>query len=309
MKQTFFDDYDGTLVNHLLKLLGLSLIGEQIEHVLVLLFGFGRNGKGTLVELINFVLGSYARTIPSAMLLDRGQPINPDAPSPTIMGLQGARFAHAAETGKGRRFSVELLKNFTGNDTLTARRGYDRDDTNFKPSHTLFVQTNWLPKADPQDLGFWDRVHTIQFNARFTKEAPQEKNEFAMDVDLPKKLEAEASGILARLVQGCKLYQEEGIIKPKAVQDANKEYNLSVDHLAEFFGVCFTPERGMGLKVTPLYKAYLSWAEHAGVRPVGRDSFFDSVKRRQKISHETHGDGHSGLYSGLDVLPECEWQC
>ncbi len=48
------------------RLLGYSVTGSTVEHILLVLYGIGWNGKSTLIEIIGQVLGEIAeRETPS----------------------------------------------------------------------------------------------------------------------------------------------------------------------------------------------------------------------------------------------------
>jgi len=51
---------DTELVGYVQRLLGYSLLGTVREHVLPVCWGRGANGKGTLFETVQEVLGDYA---------------------------------------------------------------------------------------------------------------------------------------------------------------------------------------------------------------------------------------------------------
>ena len=92
------------LILYLGRVLGLSLIGEVIEHILPVFWGQGRNGKGTILETLNLVLGDLASPIQAELLLDQGRAKSSSGPSPDIMSLRGLRLAFASESDEGRRF-------------------------------------------------------------------------------------------------------------------------------------------------------------------------------------------------------------
>ena len=86
---------------------GHALIGKQCEHVFLALSGFkGRNGKGTLMNLLEHVLGlSVMMPVPVEMLFDHGYAKSSSGPAPDLVNLRGRRIAFASKTDAGRRFS------------------------------------------------------------------------------------------------------------------------------------------------------------------------------------------------------------
>lgn len=100
------------LVKYMQRMLGHALIGKQREHVFLVLSGAkGRNGKDTLMNLLEHVLGlSVMVPVPAEMLLDQGYAKNSSGPAPDLMTLRGRRIAYASETDAGRSFSSSKVK-------------------------------------------------------------------------------------------------------------------------------------------------------------------------------------------------------
>ena len=63
-----------------------------------MLLGTGDNGKTILVEVISWLLGTYATKIETEMLMEHKR--NPQGASPDIVALKGMHFVFANETGE-----------------------------------------------------------------------------------------------------------------------------------------------------------------------------------------------------------------
>ena len=100
-----------------------------------------------IMETLKKVLGPYMGPVPAELLLDRKIPKDPDSASPTIMNMKGMRIIWASETNENRRFSTAQVKLLSGSDSLTGRYLWDKQNTEFRPTHTLFLLTNFLPAA------------------------------------------------------------------------------------------------------------------------------------------------------------------
>ena len=140
------------------RVVGLALVGKVIEHVLPILTGTGRNGKGTFVRTVAAALGSYAIEAEPDLFMAR------ERAHPTgQLDLRGVRFATCQETDDGRRLDVAAVKRLTGGDTIRARK-MRQDFIEFTPSHLPFLITNHLPKVPgrrPRALGEAAR-HTVR---------------------------------------------------------------------------------------------------------------------------------------------------
>jgi putative DNA primase/helicase len=60
---------DVQLQNYLQRVAGYCLTGSVREHVLFFLYGTGANGKSVFVNTLLWILGDYARTIGTEMLM------------------------------------------------------------------------------------------------------------------------------------------------------------------------------------------------------------------------------------------------
>lgn len=263
--EKFLDDvFDGKeeLTSYVQRLFGYGITGVTSEHILPVLHGNGRNGKGTLVETLRYVLGPLAQPIQSEMLLDQRSARASSGPSPDIMALKGLRLAFASETDEGRKFSTSKAKLFSGGDTLTGRNPHDRYETTFEPTHLLCLLTNHLPHAPGDDFAFWQRIHLVPFDVHFI-DNPQRDKERPRDKELPEKLKAEAPGILAWLVRGCIEWQRQGLNPPAMVRFATEKYRVSEDTIAEFVeACCYPPEETLPdarTQFKSVYDAFERW--------------------------------------------------
>lgn len=254
-------DNNKDLVAYAHRLFGYSITGLVNEHVLPVFHGQGRNGKGTIVEILKFILGDLAGPIAAEMLLDQGRSKSAAGPSPDIMKLKGLRIAFASETDEGRKFSSAQAKWLTGGDTLTGRNPHDKYLTDFEPTHKLFLLTNHKPHASSSDFAFWERLHLVPFSLSFVKREPKAENERKADGGLLEELKKEASGILAWLVRGCLEWQASGLKPPAIIKEATAKYQREEDLLADFIDECCIVSPELSIQSSKLYAAFKEWFE------------------------------------------------
>jgi len=236
------------------------MTGLVHEKLFPMLYGrTGWNGRSLIVETISYVMGSLAGSIPSEMLLTQKFSRSASGPSPDIMSLKGIRLAFASEIDDGQRFSMSKIKWLTGKDTLVGRNPHDKYQTRFLPTHKLFVMTNVQPQASPNDKAFWERLHLIPFTISFVNREPRETYERRAILDLDRQIRAEASGILAWLVRGCLLYQQQGLMPPREVTEATEEYRRNEDLLGDFVEECCIREPAAKAKGSDLYARFVDW--------------------------------------------------
>ena len=138
---------------------GYSAAGDTSEQCMFINHGAGANGKSTFQEAITAALGDYAMRAPTEMLLARRAGGIPN----DIARLKGARFVATSETEEGRRLAESLIKDLTGEDTITAR--FMRAEFfDFAPTHKLWLSTNHKPEIRGTDNAIWRRIRLIPWS-------------------------------------------------------------------------------------------------------------------------------------------------
>jgi putative DNA primase/helicase len=263
---------DGELISYLQRALGYSLTGDVREEVFFVTWGSGRNGKGTIMNTIGSLLGHYADDLPMSTLAqaERGGGIPND-----LAKVAGKRFVTSSEQGGGtvRRLNEDRIKQLTGRDPITARFLHKEFFT-FTATLKLWLATNNRPRVRDDSDGFWSRVHLIPFTQSF---AGRE------DKTLKDRLLAEASGIVAWLVQGCLAWQKLGLHPPAVVKDATRDYRQENEPLASFYESCCVVAEGARVQAQQLFTAYTKWCDRndvPGSFRLNQRTFGENVKRR-----------------------------
>jgi len=259
------------------RVVGLSLAGKVIEHVLPILTGSGRNGKGTFVRTIASALGDYAiETEPDLfMARERAHPTG-------LLDLRGVRFATCQETDAGRRLDVAAVKRLTGGDTIRARR-MRQDYIEFTPSHQPFLITNHLPKVPADDPALWARLLVVPFDQCFLGRE---------DRGLEERLAQDLPAVLAWAVNGWTDYQRLGCLHPpESVTAATASYRVTNDHLAQFIEDRCLLNPDMHVMSSALWSEWEAWCHASGIRP--------GTNRTLKADLESHGIVHERSMHGI----------
>jgi P4 family phage/plasmid primase-like protien len=240
---------------------GYSLSGDTRERAFFVGFGGGRNGKTKLYEAIEALLGPYAEHTPVQTLLAKR---DPDRPANELAALRGVRFVSASEPAEGARFDVALVKALTGQDPITARFLFKEFFT-YIPEFKIWLMTNHKPGIRETQDAIWDRVKLIPFEVRFyhpDEAAPAGAPR--QDLFLDQKLRDELPGILRWAIEGCLLWQRDGLGVPEEVLAATNAYRAEMDILGAFLAdICVVHERASVPSAT-LYTAYSTWCERSG---------------------------------------------
>jgi len=281
--------FDGNerLVRYVQKVLGSSIVGNSKQQEFYVFWGEGRNGKGCMFETLKGVLGPLVDPIRSEIIMESRFEENPKGADPELLDMQGQRIVWASETKQGKKLNIEKIKRFTGADTLKGRLNYSNEIVSFKPSHTLLLLTNHKPRVGGGEYALWQRLRLIPFLLSFV-DNPTEPHERPRDVDLPERLLTERSGILAWLVQGCRLWQEEGLEPPPEVLDATSEYQADEDMAQAFLDARCEVASWASVGAGELHEEFTNWfkAEYGekarvpGLRPFGE--LLEKKVRREK---------------------------
>lgn len=274
------------MVNYLQRALGYSLTGTTEEKAVFVPFGTGNNGKTTLLSTFLLLLEEYSVLLQVDTLMARQESNNTQA---DLADLRGARFVMTSETEEGQRLSQGKLKRITqGMGKIKATRKYE-NPIEFPETHKLWMDTNAKPMIRAaDDQATFNRLHPIPF----TVTIPPEE----IDKSLPRKLLAEAEGILAWAVEGAKLWWRDGLGKPPEVVAANDDWRAENDQLGRFIEECCVVAGSFSGKARQLYECYRTWAEGAGENAITETLFGRRLKDRGFAKeHRRYGTVYAGI--------------
>ena len=292
-----FED-DQEIVNFMQRLFGYAVTGLREEHIYPILWGpHGRNGKGTIFETLKMILGPMACRASTQMIM-QGIQQKSTGPNAGLMKMRGARISWTSEAGKRDTIDTAVVKALSGGDTITARNPFDRKETEFKPSHTLFTLTNPLPKVDADDDAFWTRVILIPFNLSYVDKPDAGKPwERLKNPKLENELKKELPGILKWFVQGTLMWRKQGLNIPKKLTTAKSKYRDSEDIIQHFLQercvVDFSEEVQekitMTIKPKLLYQEYKEWCNGAGFKTLNQKNFHSTIQKKIGEPGVLHG--------------------
>lgn len=257
------------MVAFIQRLVGHALTGDATGKYFVFMYGEkGNNGKSTLVEAIMRLLGPFALKSPTEMVMAKryqgGVPND-------IARLRGVRFTVTNEVDEGMTLSESVIKDLTGNDTLTAR--YMRAEWfDFQAAHKLWMYGNHKPEVRGTGNALWDRVKLIPFEV----EIPAAER----DPHFADKLAQELPGILAWAVRGCLQWQKVGIAAPAAVDQATGEYKAEQDVIGQFIEDCCEVGAGFEVAAGTIYRAYEAWCKETGIQAESGTKFGGQLTKR-----------------------------
>lgn len=266
LKQIFNNDHE--LIHYIQKAVGYSMTGSTKEQVMFFLYGNGRNGKSVFLDVISDILGSYAKTIQATSIMVRP---NTGGANSDIARLKGARLVTSSEPNENAKLDEGLIKQLTGGDKITARKLYG-DEFEFAPEFKLWLATNHKPIIRGTDEGIWRRIALIPFSVYIKDED--------VDLELPFKLKRESVGILNWMVEGCLMWQKEGLEQPAIIKENTKVYREEMDVIEAFLADCAVKGPGYETQAGPLYKKFKEWAEENSQWPMNSTKFGREMSKK-----------------------------
>jgi putative DNA primase/helicase len=120
------------------------------------------------------------------------------------------------------------------------------------------------------------------------------------DPELGTKLKAELPGIMAWAIQGCLIWQAEGLNPPKAVTEATGAYLQAEDSIAAWIEECCQRDVNAFAAKSELFRSWKAWAETSGEYVGSQKALMQKLESRGCI--ETRRMTARGLM-GLRILP------
>lgn len=254
-----------------------------------------RNGKSTLLNTIETMLGDYAKVAPVGMICRGDRQKDAEAASPTLAGLKGKRFVTMSESNEYGKLDEEKIKQLTGGEEISARALYQSAIT-FKPQFTLWLSCNDLPMVTDKSLFASDRIKVIEFNRHFSA-AEQ-------DTHLKDELceQASMSGIFMWLVRGYIHYKERGLSMSDNMRAVVKKYENDNDLVLQFLESRCEKAEGVGvIKAKDLYQAFKIWAKSEGAYVLSARKFNSEMERHPEWFDKKSTSSGFVTYKGLKL--------
>jgi putative DNA primase/helicase len=244
-------DNDTAMMAFVQRALGYCMTGDRREQKIIFMHGAGSNGKSTLLDLVQWLLGTYALKLPAVALMQAKTERHPTE----LAQLRGRRLAVSSELEEGQYWAEARIKELTGDDVLTAR--FMRQDFfEFRQTHKHLIAGNYKPRLRGGDLALARRFVLVPFNATFegTRRDPL----------LPMKLRAEAPAVLAWLIEGAVAWHTSGLMIPEKVRAASADYMATNDDVGLWLDECCNLGHDYAEGAGDLYASFRYWKQERG---------------------------------------------
>ena len=234
------------------------LIGENINQTFNIYRGNGSNGKSLLTDLMALTLGEYAGTVPVTLVTEKR--VGVGGTSSEVMQLKGVRYAVMQEPSKDAKINEGMMKQLTGDSSMTARALYCESEK-FSIQFHLVVCTNTLFEIVSNDDGTWRRIRIVEFMSKFVNpEDPRDDTEYQFDKDpiLKEKLPSWAPVFASMLVK--RAFENQGIVENcDIVMSASNKYRQGQDHIAGFISEMVVRKEGKKIGKRELCEQFKIW--------------------------------------------------
>lgn len=282
------------LIETIQMALGESLTGRTNKEHLYILYGNGSNGKSTFIKVVNDVFGDYGTSVNSDLLVQSNS--SSQANEFSLSALLGARMVSTSETAEGKKLDEVIIKKMLGGEKINAQFKYGQPFS-FMPSFSPWMSTNNKPIIRATDFGTWRRIFFVPFLNTFTEQTK--------DVEMPKKLAAEAPKILGWMIKGAmRLHNEykDKLPKPKCLEEALSDYKKELDVIVAFLNDRCIRFPTMSISASVLYQEYKEWAKN------NNEYLFSESRFKQEIpkkGYKLHKDINKGwVYVGLKLAKD-----
>lgn len=280
-RQFLLEIFDGDLelIDWLQKFCGYLLTGSTQEHIFLFLYGHGANGKSVFIELLKHIMGDYARAISSETLSESKRKAG--GASPDLADIVGARLVLSAETEDNTALAEAMVKGLVSGDSMAARPLYCAP-FQFRPVLKLIMAGNHRPIVRGNDHGIWRRVRLVPFDRTFAEDE--------RDPKLLAKLKAEASHILAWMVDGCVAWQRNGLADtPAKIRAATDAYQIDQDLTGAWLSECTARSTHGEVSAGDLYANYKAWCLDNGNKPASNVVLGRRLGERGLQVRQSHG--------------------
>jgi putative DNA primase/helicase len=300
--------------------IGQAITGHMSSDV-VLLQGGGENGKSALTTGGLYpALGDYAHTASSRLFSAEKS----NDHSTERADLRGRRLVIGEELTEGRSLDVTAIKRMTDVDYITARRLY-QDNTTFRASHTLIVNTNHRPVIDQTDHGTWRRLALLRFPYTFVKrrEDMQRDTDRLGDPTLKQRVSTGHDGqhdaLVTWAVIGAIAYYAspaEALIPTDQIADDTRQWRAETDRILGYWGDRLIPDQQGKIHVVDLLADFNLWLVRNGHREWSKENFGPRFEEHQETKRHNvvrsrirnpDGLSHHGGYPPPSARKGSQW--
>jgi len=229
---------DRDLKHYFLKRLSSFLRGLNPEKMFDVWTNEGNGGKSILIRTLQYIFGSYFVDFPVS-LLTGGTGKTSGGPNPELAQAANARGAILMESDDREAMKGGMIKRLTGGDSIFVR-GMFKDGGSMSITFKTILVCNNIPDIANADQAVMNRFVIFPFLGVWCDNPPENEEDqfrerrFKIDYDFDLQIPDLARGLLWLMVQYYPYYAEEGLEKPKIVEDYIQDHWKENDPYIKF---------------------------------------------------------------------------
>lgn len=257
-----------SLFRYFMKYSASILKGKNSDKIILIFVGVGNNSKSMIVKLFEALLGPYCVKVPVSAFTGKRKSGNAN---PELAQTVIARIVFLQEPDDDDSFKKGILKEITGGDSYFARFLHDNGGK-MEVLHKLALICNQVPIVEGADEAIMERWHLLSHLGRWMKTGvPKSKEEqmlkrlFECDPHFEERIKRLAPAFLYLMYKWYPIYCEEGLIPPKEMTQATKEYWDNTDIYHQFIADCIIPseEERSKISITEMHDEFKDWYKSA----------------------------------------------
>jgi P4 family phage/plasmid primase-like protien len=266
------------------------LQGGNVNKIFAIMTGNGNNSKSIMVDILESCFGDYIFKFPRELFVV-GAMRNGSGPKPELTRTRGKRIAVTQEIAKTEKIHIGALKEHTGNDGYYARSHHE-EGGEIKPMYTLFLACNLPPIIPGHDDATWARVRKIDYQSKFTHDAPDDEDEqirtktFPIDPDFRDKIPDMAEPFMWMLTERFKIYKKNGLNAPSEVLSSTNSYKTRNDIYLQFVQqrIKKIDNEKEHIRLTEMFSSFKEWyyVNHPSYSKdkIGKNEMKDEINKR-----------------------------
>jgi len=308
---------DSSIMDYVLTFISSCLSGSVCEELIHFFTGTsstqtGANGKSTFISLILHTLGEYGTCGHSSIITSKRE--NPQNANSAIMSLKDKRFVsfQEIETGDNNYLNMNVLKNMTGNDSISGRQLYKNQEV-FIPQWKLVVCSNSLPPVSSDDGGTRRRIRNIPFESKFVDNPKDKKwkdmeHVYKIDYTLKTVLKHYSIVFMHKLIHYyCTKYKKYGLPRIEKIELHTDSYFNSTSIFRDFIDDCIEKTEDGFLTREELNMTRLS-QKYPELKKLRKTDFFEQFENFTQITcvkyHKNESDNktYKNVYLGYKLV-------
>lgn len=241
---------DSGSIDSLAEAIGYMLTDATDQQKAFMLVGPKRSGKGTIIRIIEALVGRHNKVSPSFNSLGSQFGLAPLVGKRIAM-ISDARLSHRADQAS----ITENILRVTGEDSVSVDRKF-REPWNGKLPTKFLVATNELPSFSDASAALASRFIIYRFTRSFIG---------TEDFTLTDRIKAELPGILMWALDGLERMRKRGrLLQPVSGQGLADELEEMTSPITQFVDDCCVIDRTADSQVSILFKRWSDWCADNG---------------------------------------------